>query len=129
MTAAAMPSTQQGIGRRHRVVAIGSGLGGLTATRALKHDLVNIADAVVFLTRITAQCAAHVNTRTSLWLQVIPTTAAVLTTVGVLVTLYGAAVRRRTVTYEENSETATAARHLSCQRLLWRSPRTEKGWC
>ena len=35
--------------RRHRVVAIGSGLGGLTATKALKHAQVNITDALMFL--------------------------------------------------------------------------------
>lgn len=91
MTATTMPGT----GRRHRVVAIGSGLGGLTAAKALKHDLVNITDVVVFVTRITAQGTAHVHNRTSLLLQVIPTTAAALTTIGVLITLYVAIVRER----------------------------------
>ena len=76
MTATAMPSTHQGSGRRHRVVAIGSGLGELTATKALKHDLVNIADALVYLTRMTGQGTSHVVNRTSLWVQVIPATAA-----------------------------------------------------
>lgn len=96
MTVTAMPDTAHGSGWRHRVVAIGSGLSGLTATKALKHDLVTITDALVFLTRITAQGAAHVHNRMSLWLQVIPTIAAVLTTVGVLITLYVALVRERT---------------------------------
>jgi hypothetical protein len=91
MTATTMPGT----GRRHRIGAIGSGLGGLTATKALKHDLVNITDVVVFVTRITAQGTAHVHSRTSLLLQVIPTTAAALTTIGVLITLYVAIVRER----------------------------------
>jgi hypothetical protein len=88
MTATAMPGTAHGNGWRHRVLDIGSGVGGLTATKALKHDLVNIADALVFLTRIAAQGTAHVHNRTSLWLHVIPTTAAVLTTVGALVVLH-----------------------------------------
>jgi len=91
MTATTIPGT----GRRHRVVAIGSGLGGLTATKALKHDLVNITDVVVVVTRITAQGTAHVHSRTSLLLQVIPTTAAALTTIGVLITLCVAIVRER----------------------------------
>jgi hypothetical protein len=91
MTATTIPGT----GRRHRVVAIGSGLGGLTATKALKHDLVNITDVVVVVTRITAQGTAHVHSRTSLLLQVIPTTAAALTTMGVLITLCVAIVRER----------------------------------
>src|ERR1700739_3067499 len=88
MTVTAKPDTAHECGWLHRVVAIGSGLGGLTATKALKHDLVNLTDALVFLARITAQGTAHVHNRTSLWIQVIPTTAAVLTTVCVLITLY-----------------------------------------
>jgi hypothetical protein len=87
MTATSMPGTAHRTGSRHRVVAIGLGWVGLTASKALKHDLANITDALVFLTRITAQATAHVHNRTSLW-QVIPTTAAVLTTVGALIALY-----------------------------------------
>jgi hypothetical protein len=74
------------------LVAIGSGFGGLTATKALKHAQVNITDALVFLTRITAQGTSHVVNQTSLWVQVIPATAAVATTVGVLITLSVAVV-------------------------------------
>ncbi len=55
----ATPDTVHGTGGRHRVVAIGSGFGGLTATKALKHAQVNITDALVFLTRITAQGTSH----------------------------------------------------------------------
>ena len=84
MTATAIP----GPGRRQRVVAIGSGFGGLTATKALKHDLVNITDVVAFLTRFTAQGTAHVHNQASLWLHVMPTAAAVFATVGMLITLY-----------------------------------------
>jgi hypothetical protein len=81
-----------GTGQRHRVVAIGSGLGGLTATKALKHAQINITDALVFLTRITAQAASHVVNPTPLWLQVIPAAPAVATTVGVLIALSVAVV-------------------------------------
>ena len=35
-------STSQGTARRHRVVVIGSGFGGLTATRALKHAPIDV---------------------------------------------------------------------------------------
>jgi hypothetical protein len=86
------PHPVAGTGRRHRVVAIGSGLGGLTATKTLKHSQLNITDALVFLTRITAQGTSHVVHQTSLWIQVIPATAAVATTVGVLITLSVAVV-------------------------------------
>jgi len=87
------PDTVHGTARRHRVVAIGSGLGGLTATKALKHTQVNITDALVFLTRVTAQGTSHVVNQTRLWLQVIPATAGVAATIGVLITLHVAIVR------------------------------------
>jgi hypothetical protein len=112
MTVTAMPDTGHGSGWRHRVVAIGSGLGGLTATKALKHDLVSITDALVFLTRITAQATAHVNSRMSLWLQVIPTTAAVFTSVGVLITLYVAIIRKRKSVAAQCNSVVTASRGI-----------------
>jgi NADH dehydrogenase FAD-containing subunit len=90
MTATAMP----GAGQRHRVVDIGSGFGRLTATKALKHAETDITDALTFLTRIAARGTAHVHNQMSLWLAVIPTTAAVFTTAGVLFTLYVAISRR-----------------------------------
>jgi NADH dehydrogenase FAD-containing subunit len=90
MTAKAMTGT----GRRHRVVAIGSGFGRLTATKALKHAETDITDAVTFLTRIAARGTAHVHP-TALWLPVIPMVLAVLTTAGVLITLYVAVIRER----------------------------------
>jgi hypothetical protein len=103
MTATAMPGT----GRRHRVLAVASGFGGLSASKALKHDLVNITDALAFLTRITAQGTAHVHSQASLWLHVMPTTVAGLTAVGALVTPYVAIFSR--------------------DRHLRRSHRTQKG--
>jgi len=74
------------------LATIGSGFGGLTATKALKHAQVNITDALVFLTRITAQGTSHLVNQTSLWVQVIRVTVAVATTVGVLITLCVAVV-------------------------------------
>jgi hypothetical protein len=81
--------------RRHRVVAIGSGLGGLTATKALKHAQVNVTDALTFLTRVTAQGTSHVLNQTPQWLQVIPT-AGVAATIGVLIALHVAVAREPT---------------------------------
>ncbi len=91
MTATALP----GAGRRHRVVAVGSGYGRLTATKALKHAERDITDALTFLTRIAARGTAHVHNHTLLWLQVIPTTLAAFAAAGVLFTLYVAIGRRR----------------------------------
>jgi hypothetical protein len=125
MTVRPTPDT----GRRHRVVAIGLGLGGLTATKALKHDLANIADAVVFLTRMAAQGTSHVRNQPSFVVQLIPTTAAVLTTLGLFVTLYVTIVRGRKRAAQENKETATAARYFSYCGWPWRPQRTSKGWC
>jgi hypothetical protein len=116
MTVTATPGT----GRRHRVVAIGLGLGGLTATKALRHDLVNITDALVFLTRMTAQGTSHVHNQASLWLHVIPTTAAVFASVGVLITLYVAIIRKR--------KSGSAPSNFSCHDLPRRSQQTRKGW-
>jgi hypothetical protein len=127
---------------RHRVVAVGSGLGGLTATKALKHDLANIADAVVFLTRMAAQATSRVVSQPSPWVQVIPATAAVLTAFGVLITLYIAVARRwekaphkgrnhHTQIYSTDGrryEISAAASYSSCNGCLWRSGRTSKGW-
>jgi hypothetical protein len=87
----ATPGPVHGTGRRHRVLAVGSGLGGLTATKALKHAQINITDALVFLTRMTAQGTSHVVNQTSLWVQVIPPTAAVAS-VGVLIAISVAVV-------------------------------------
>ena len=88
----ATPDTVHGTGRRHRVVAIGSGLGGLAATKALKHAQVNITDALPFLIRVTAQGTSHVLNQTPQWLQVIPA-AGVAATIGVLIALHVAIVR------------------------------------
>ena len=88
-----LPAPPDGTLQRHRVVAIG--FGGLIAANALKHAQLNIADALVFLTRITAQGTSHVVNATSLWVQVIPATAAVATTVGVLIALSVAVVGQR----------------------------------
>jgi hypothetical protein len=56
-----------------------------------------ITDAVVFLTRITAQGTSHVVNQPSFWVQVIPATAAVATTIGMLIALYVAIVGELTV--------------------------------
>jgi hypothetical protein len=124
----ATPGTVKETGRRHRVVAVGSGLGGLAATKALRHDLVNIADVLVFLTRITTQATAHVHSRMSLWLQVIPTTAVALAAVGALIALYACTGRERTTSSRQHSETAVAAGYFTSHRCLWHSQQPQKGW-
>ena len=88
MIATAMPSTG-----RQRVVATGLGFGRSAATKALKHSELDIADAVAFLSRITGRGTGHVLNQMSLWTVAMPTSAAALTTVGALVTLYVAIVR------------------------------------
>jgi len=107
----------------HRLLAIGSGLGGLIATRALKRDLVTISDVVVFLARITAQGKSQVHHQASLWFPVLPTTAAVFTTVGVLTMLYVAIIRKR-----NHHQNATTAKYSSYDGHLQSSPPIPKGW-
>ena len=108
-------------------MAIGLGWVGLTASKALKHDLANITDALVFLTRITAQAKSHVHSQTSLWLQVVPATAAALTTIGVLIAVYAAIIRERNRAEQRRYEMATTAVHFSYDGRLRLSQRTPKG--
>jgi hypothetical protein len=124
----ATPGTVHGSGLLHRVAAISSGLGGLTATKALKHDLVSITDALVFLARITAQAKSHVHTQTALWVQVVPPTAAAFTAICVLITLYVALIRERKSAEGPRYEMTSAAKYFSCDGHLRRSQRTRKGW-
>ena len=83
----AAPDALPGTGWRRRVGDIGSGFGGLTATKALKHAQLNITDAVVFLVRIIAQGTSYVVHQTPLWLQVIPAIAGLAATIGALIAL------------------------------------------
>ncbi|OBA72552.1 hypothetical protein A5641_07730 [Mycobacterium sp. 1554424.7] len=80
-------TTMPGADRLHRLVAVGSGFVRLTATKALKHSLTDIADALAFLTRITGRGVVQLHTQ---WLQVLPTTVAAAAGVGVLIALYAA---------------------------------------
>ena len=84
----AAPDALRGTGWRRRVAAIGSGFGGLTATKTLKHAQLNITDAVVFLVRIIAQGTSYVVNQTPLWLQVIPAIAGLAATIGALIALH-----------------------------------------
>jgi hypothetical protein len=73
MTVIATLSASRGVaGRRHTILATGSGFTGLTATKALKFSQVNITDALVFVTRIAVQCASHSVSQASLWTPFVP---------------------------------------------------------
>jgi hypothetical protein len=74
-------------GQRHPILAIGSGLAGLTATKALKLSQLNITDALVFVTGVAAHAASHLVRRASQWAPLFP--AAV--TVSILVALVATA--------------------------------------
>lgn len=89
------PDAVYGTRLRHRVAAVCSGLGGLTATKALKHAQVNITDAVVFLVRITAQGTSYIVNQTPLWLQGIPAIAGLAAAVGAIIGLHVTRTPRR----------------------------------
>jgi hypothetical protein len=77
-----------GTRRRHRLAAIGSGFGGQSAMKALKHAELNVTDAVAFLVRVTAQGTSYVVNHTPLWLQVVPPNAGLAATMGALIALH-----------------------------------------
>lgn len=112
--------------QRHRVVALGSGYGRLTATRTLKH--ADNSDALTLVMRIAGRGTAHVHLHTTLWLQVIPPTAAVLAPAGALVTLCVAIIRHRnSVPRRQRYEISTAAEHFTRDGHL-RTAEIRKGW-
>lgn len=79
------PDAVYGSRLRHRVAALCSGFGGLTATKALNYAQVNITDGVVFLVRITAQGTSYIVNQTPLWLQDIPAIAGLAAAVGAII--------------------------------------------
>jgi hypothetical protein len=110
-----LPAPSEDAGQRHRVVGIGSGLGGLIAIKALKLTQLNITDALVFLTGLIAHRASYLVNHTSLWVPVIPATAAIVT-VCVLIALSVCAV-------------AGLTKHLVAQALCHTDlRRLAKGW-
>jgi len=112
--------------RRRRIVATGSGLSGLTATKAMKHSQFDISDALVFLSRFAAQGSSHLANQT--WFHVIPAIAAASTAFGVLVTLCVAISRERRAGRGESKDhqNFTAAKYFNCDGRLRASHRTQK---
>lgn len=84
----AQPRADQAVDRRRGVVSTGSGLARLTATKALKHSEMNALDTLTFVMRFAARGTAQVHNQTSLCFHSVPTTAAALVTVGLLIALY-----------------------------------------
>jgi hypothetical protein len=121
VTAAMTLLAPDATGQRHSVVAVGSGLGRLTATKALKHSELNITDALVFVTRMIAQGTSRLVNHASLWVSVAPATAAVAATVGVLA-LFVAIVGGPT------KHVVTQAYHRSTDRSGRGSRPIAKGW-
>jgi hypothetical protein len=85
---ATLPASRGVAGRRHSILATGSGLTGLTATKALKFSQVNITDALVFVTRIAVQSTSHFVNQSSHWTPFLPA----VVKVGVLIALAVVAV-------------------------------------
>jgi hypothetical protein len=114
-------------GQRHAIFAIGSGLAGLTATKALKLSQLNITDALVFVTSMAAHRTSHVVRQASHWTPLFPA----VVTVSVLVALLAAAaihvVKRIAVqadwTAQNDDTDGSFLRHIA----LWRSRPIAKG--
>ena len=117
VTATLSAAPEPYLGPRHRVVDSRSGLTRLITMKVLKHANVDTPDTVASLMRITARGAAHIHNQTSLCLHVVPMTAAALSTVGMLITLYIAILLERQGPHPLHSaagpcyETCSAAGH------------------
>jgi hypothetical protein len=74
-------------GQRYVIVAIGSGLAGLTATKALKLAQLNITDALVFVTGMAVHGTSHFVRQAWQWTPVFPA----VVTVSLLVAIGAAA--------------------------------------
>jgi hypothetical protein len=128
-----LPAPSDGIGQRHRFVAIGFGWVGLTATKALKHSQLNIVDALVFLTRMTAQGTSHLVSQTSHWASLIPasaTVAAVSLLIRLSVTVAGA-IAKVVISHDNPRWTlrsGEAGRFAICHIAFRRSRPITKGW-
>lgn len=89
MTIATTLAASPGVaGQRHALLAIGSGLTGLAAIKAIKFSQLNITDALVFVTGIAARGTSHFASQASHWTPFVP---AVLTA-SVLIALAVAAI-------------------------------------
>jgi hypothetical protein len=74
-------------GQRHVILAIGSGLAGLTATKALKLSQLNVTDALVFVTGMAVHGTSHFVRQAWQWTPVFPA----VVTVSLLVAIGAAA--------------------------------------
>jgi hypothetical protein len=130
MTITATLSAPPGVSaQRHVILAIGSGLAGLTATKALKLAQLNITDALVFVTGIAVHGTSHFLRQASQWTPVFPA----VVTVSILVALLAAAATDvvKLIAVQRDSRWTTRSddadgfflRHIA----LWRSRPIAKG--
>ena len=116
-------------GQRHPIFAIGSGLTGLTATKALKLAQLNITDALVFVTGMAVHAASHLVRQASQWTPLFPTAVTVSMLVALLaaaainvVKLAAAQPGSRWTTQSDDAD-GFFSRHIA----LWRSRPIAKG--
>jgi hypothetical protein len=114
-------------GQRHAILAIGSGLAGLTATKALKLAQLNITDALVFVTGMVARTTSHVARQASHWTPLFPAVVTVSVLVAVLAAAAINVVKRIAVqpdwTAQNDDTDGFFLRHVA----LWRSRPMAKG--
>lgn len=114
-------------GPRHVIFAIGSGLTGLTAVKALRLAQLNITDALVFVTGMAVHGTSHLVRQASQWTPVFPA----VVTVSVLVALLAAAaidvVKRIAVQPDWTAQNDDADGFFLRHIALWRSRPIAKG--
>ena len=131
MTVIATFSTSPGVaGQRRTLLAIGSGLTGLIATKALKFSQVNITDALVFVTRIAVQWTSYFASQATPWTPFVP--AVVKATVLIALAVVAVANIAELIAAQPSSRRTIperrGSRFLLCHNALQRSRSITKGW-
>lgn len=116
---APLPAAPEACSERLHGVEGRSSLTRTITMKLLKHAGVDTPDTLASLMRITARGAAQIHSQISLCLHVVLMTAAGLTTVGVLITLYVAIFfeRRSAEALHSASGTCTTAGHSAVGKV------------
>lgn len=113
-------------GQRH-ILAIGSGLTGLTAVKALKLAQLNITDALVSVTGMAVHGTTHLVRQASQWTSLIPAALALTVLAALLAAAVIDIVKRIVVQPDWMAQNDGADGFFLRHTALWRSRPIAKG--